>query len=202
VVIRPLNGISILFIPVIFGLNPLIQLFRKPHLKLTAISLLAFGLIISVQSIIWHWQTGLWYVYPYGNESLNLAKPQLTELIFGFNCGWAIYTPVPFIALVLCLIFLFVRQKIRQAIWMFVCSFSLLYLLSSWYYLHYGCTVGCRPITEFYGPLFIAFAYSINSFIKSKFLRLFLILFCEDDFDKLRNLGSIDSGLECTLLLN
>jgi hypothetical protein len=177
VVIRPLNGIAILFIPVIFGLSPLIQLFRKPHLKLTAMSLLAFGLIISVQSIIWHWQTGLWYVYPYGNESLNLAKPQLTELIFGFNCGWAIYTPVPFIALVLSLIFLFVRQKIRQAIWMLVCSFSLLYLLSSWYYLHYGCTVGCRPITEFYGPLFIAFAYSINSFIKSKWSIVILLLF-------------------------
>jgi hypothetical protein len=177
VIIRPLNGISILFIPIIFGLKPFAQLFKKTRLKHTAISILTAFLILSLQSLIWHWQTGLWYVYPYGNESLNLSHPQLYELIFGYNCGWALYTPVPFIALVLSLFLLFIKLQFRQAIWMFVCSFCLLYLLSSWYYLHYGCTVGCRPITEFYGPLFIVFAYSINSFLKSKWSIIILMIF-------------------------
>ena len=177
VIIRPLNGIAVLFIPIIFGIKPLTELFQKPSLKLTLISIFSACLVLSLQSLIWYWQTGLWYVYPYGNESLNLANPQLFELVFGFNCGWAIYTPVPFIAMVLSLILFLIKNQFRQAIWMFVCSFSLLYLLSSWYYLHYGCTVGCRPITEFYGPLFIVFAYATNSFIKSKWSKIILLLF-------------------------
>jgi hypothetical protein len=177
VIIRPLNGISVLFIPIIFGLKPFIQLFKNPQFKFTVIGIVSAILVLSLQSLIWHWQTGLWYVYPYGSESLNLAKPQLSELIFGFNCGWAIYTPVPFIALLISLFFFFFKHQFRQGIWMFVCSFTLLYLLSSWYYLHYGCTVGCRPITEFYGPLFIAFAYSANSLMKSKWSKIILLLF-------------------------
>lgn len=176
-IIRPLNGIAVLFIPIIFGLKPFIQLFQKSYLRLTALAIFSAFIILSLQSIIWHWQTGLWYVYPYGNESLNLAHPQLFELVFGYNCGWALYTPVPFIALVISLLFFFIKKQFRQGMWMFVFSFGLLYLLSSWYYLHYGCTVGCRPITEFYGPLFIAFAYSLNSFIKTNGAKIILLVF-------------------------
>jgi hypothetical protein len=180
VIIRPLNGISILFIPIVFGLNPFLQLFNKAHIKFTILALLAALFILSIQSSIWHWQTGLWYVYPYGSESLNLKNPRIFDLVFGYNCGWAIYSPLPFLILVLSLVFLFIKKQFRQALWMFVFSFFLLYLLSSWYYLHYGCTVGCRPITEFYGPLFIAFAYSANPYIqslKSKTLLLILTTF-------------------------
>jgi len=176
VIIRPLNGISILFIPIVFGLKPFRLLFNKAHLKFTIIALISALFVLGIQSSIWHWQTGLWYVYPYGNESLNLLEPHVLELVFGFNCGWAIYTPLPFLILVFSLLFLFVRKQMRQGIWMSVFSIALLYLLSSWYYLHYGCTVGCRPITEFYGPLFIAFAYSAKPYIRTNWSKSILLL--------------------------
>lgn len=172
VLIRPLNGIAILFIPLLFSANELKTFFSGKSLFTTMSGLLTAMAVLSVQSAIWYWQTGSFLVYPYGNETLNLTDPKLFELIFGFNCGWAVYSPLPFLMLLFCLFFLFAQKAYRQGFWTLISALTILYLLSCWYYLHYGCTLGCRPITEFYGPLLIIFAYSARHYTRFIWFRL------------------------------
>jgi hypothetical protein len=175
--IRPLNGIAILFVPVIFNGKEFLSFFTAPKIHLTLLSCVSTFLVISLQSLLWFWQTGLFYVYPYGTEKLNLQNPRMIELVFGFDSGWAIYSPLPFLILLSALLLLVWQKRFRQFIWASLCSLSILYLLSCWYYLHYGCTIGCRPITEFYGPFFILFAAaSVSLFRKTWFKLIFFSL--------------------------
>lgn len=173
--IRPLNGVSLLFIPVILNKNVLFRLFSVKFRNI-----LFFGssavLMVSVQSILWYIQTGKFYVYPYGGEKLNLMDPKIPELIFSFDCGWAIYTPLPFLVLCVSLLLLTFRKEYRKALFAGTASLSVLYLLSCWYYLHYGCTVGCRPITEFYGPLALLAGAAFKPYLKKKISAIFLTL--------------------------
>lgn len=171
-IIRPLNGISILFIGVIFSLKEFFKLFNKSNRKALLFGLITCLSILSIQSILWYLQTGKLYVYPYGDEKLNLSNPQIYDLVFSYNCGWAVYTPLAFVLLIASLIALIVQRKIKQAIWAFSISFLIIYLLSCWYYLHYGCTIGCRPITEFYGPLCLVFGYAFKPYLQSKLFKI------------------------------
>lgn len=164
-IIRPLNGVAILFVPVILQAPVLRSVFKDKFRNLPGFGFTAAG-ILSIQSIIWYLQTGRLYVYPYGDEKLNLLQPRISELIFSFDCGWAIYTPLPFLLLCISLILLVIQGKYRKAAFSFIAAFSILYLLSCWYYLHYGCTVGCRPVTEFYGPLAVLAGSACGPFLK------------------------------------
>lgn len=172
VLIRPLNGIAIFFLPIVFSAGGLIAFFKRRQLLITLIGLIAAVSVLSIQSALWYWQTGSLLVYPYGNETLNLTDPKLFELMFGFNCGWAVYSPLPFLMLLFCLFFLFAQKAYRQGFWTLISALTILYLLSCWYYLHYGCTLGCRPITEYYGPLLIVFAYSVRHYTRFIWFRL------------------------------
>ncbi len=170
--IRPLNGIAILFVPLIFSLQEFRSFFSRRHIDKTVLIGLCVLCMLSIQSLLWYWQTGLFYVYPYGEEKLNLLNPHLIELVFGFDCGWAIYTPLPFLMLLFALYMLWRKRQYKKFVWATVCSISILYLLSCWYYLHYGCTVGCRPITEFYGPITILFGFACVHLFRRKWFKL------------------------------
>ena len=176
VFIRPLNGIAILFVPIVFGSGSLNTFFRKQHLGKTVLIVLSCLGILSIQSMLWFWQTGLFYVYPYGQEKLTLLNPRIAELVFSFDSGWAIYTPLPFLALLFSIIALIIRKQYFRSVMVILCSFAILYLLSCWYYLHYGCTAGCRPITEFYGPLIVLCGYSISGLHLKKWLRYLMFV--------------------------
>lgn len=158
--IRPLNGIIIFLIPIILGnVKPYLPtLFKSRNLFFTLTSVALFPML---QSVIWYWQTSQFYVYPYAGEKLDILSPQILEFLFGFNVGWAIYTPSAFLLLLSGLTILFIKRHYRLAICTAIFGFVLIYLLSSWHYLHYGCTSGCRPITEFYGSFTLLFAYSL-----------------------------------------
>lgn len=168
VCIRPFNGIALLFVPVVFSLGFLKALGVKKSARYAAVFFMGAGILLAVQSLLWHWQTGQWYVYPYIGEQLNLKSPALFEFVFGFNCGWAIYAPLPFAMLLIALASLALSGNFRKFVWAGFASISILYLLSCWYFLHYGCTAGCRPVTEFYAPLLILFMGAIKPWMHVK----------------------------------
>lgn len=167
--IRPFNGIAILFVPLILGRGLLKNKLKFFIKHATGFSIAGLA-VLCVQLALWKWQTGSWYVYPYGNESLNILKPALFEFVFGYNCGWALYTPLPFAMLLISIAALAFGGKLLKAAGTALTALSILYLLSCWYYLHYGCTAGCRPITEFYGPLLILFTVSVKPWLNRKWL--------------------------------
>lgn len=155
--IRPLNAIVLFLVPIIFY-GQIIHIIKR-HTVALVLAILSTGIFPFIQAYLWHWQTGQWYVYPYGNETLNLAQPQLLDFIFGYNCGWALYTPGAFLMVVLGLAGLVAKRQYGRTILSFIGILLVLYLMSSWYYLHYGCTAGCRPITDYYGLLALLMAY-------------------------------------------
>ncbi len=173
ITIRPLNGLFLFVIPIILGLKSFKTLFLNLKTYLFAL----FGLIVpSIQVYLWHWQTTKYYIYPYVNEYLNFKEPKIFELLFSYDCGWFVYTPIPFIVLILSIVFLVIKKKIKLAITSTLLIFSILYLISCWYYLHYGCTISCRPLTEYIFPILILFSYSSYQYFKFKFYKLSFFL--------------------------
>lgn len=174
VVIRPLNGILVFLIPIVFNWKDIHAHFLGTFSK-TLINMLALAFFPLVQSAAWYWQTGQWVIYSYGEETLHLNAPRMLDFLFSYDCGWVIYTPSAFLLAVSGITLVIRYRKYKLAIGSALFALTLIYLLSSWYYLHYGCTAGCRPITEYYGLMALLFAYSWPKASGSKPLRMTLI---------------------------
>ena len=172
-VIRPLNGIVILLAPIILY-GQIIHIIKN-YYKYILAALIAAMIFPAIQSYLWHWQTGDWYVYPYGEEKLNLLQPQLFEFIFGYNCGWALYTPGALLMVIIGLTGLVIKKQYARAILSIFGITATLYLMSCWYYLHYGCTAGCRPITDYYGLFLLLMAYGFRELTQNRWFRYSLI---------------------------
>ena len=161
IMIRPVNALA--------GLALLGFMNQTAWLKIRSnwvLNLLYFLLgivsLLALQSLIWYWQTGQFLVYPYGQEGLHLLEAKPFEFVFGYNCGWALYTPLMVLLLLISILLLALQKQWSKCLLIGITSYVIIQVLSSWYYLHYGCTVGCRPITEFYGLIGIAVASSIR----------------------------------------
>lgn len=179
-IIRPLNGIVILLAPIILY-GYFISTIKK-HFSSILLALIAVIIFPAIQSYLWHWQTGNWYVYPYGEEKLNLLQPQLVEFIFGYNSGWALYTPGALLMVLIGLSGLVVKKQFVRAGLSLVGITAVLYLMSCWYYLHYGCTAGCRPITDYYGLFVLLMAYGFRELVKNTWIRYGLLTLLSSSF--------------------
>ncbi len=166
-IIRPLNGIVILIVPIIWG-KSFFTLLKHKNIVLTIVASCFFPM---VQSLLWFWQTGQLYVYPYGKETLDLSHPQLFEFIFSYNCGWAVYTPGIVLVLLTSIALLIFQKQFTKATLSIIIGIVTLYLMSCWYYLHYGCTAGCRPITEYYSLIVLLAGYSTKTILNSSKIR-------------------------------
>ncbi len=178
--IRPLNAIVIFLVPIIIY-GQIIGIIKKQPIALL-LAILSSCLFPLIQAYLWHWQTGQWYVYPYGNESLNFAHPQLFEFIFGYNCGWALYTPGAFLMVVVGLAGLIAKRQYGRGVFSGIVILMVLYLMSCWYYLHYGCTAGCRPITDYYGLFMLMMAYGFRELTRNKWVKYVVLLLFSTSF--------------------
>jgi hypothetical protein len=71
---------------------------------------------------------------------------------------------------------LIIQRKFKVLLAVILILLPSIYIIASWYYIHYGCTLGCRPITEFYGPIILLFAYSIRPVLKKKWFSVSFIV--------------------------
>jgi hypothetical protein len=87
-------------IPILWGLRPDRQVLAArlafwrrhlPHLLLAAVAGAAIG---SIQLLYWHYVTGHWLVYSYGDQSFSWLRPHLYDGIFSFRSGWLTYSPL------------------------------------------------------------------------------------------------------------
>jgi hypothetical protein len=173
IAIRPLNGLIILCFPIISCFNSIKSLQKK---STTLLFLLGFSIAPFIQSYLWFWQTGKWYVYPYVNEHLEFKNPKLYELLLGFDCGWLIYTPLPLTALIVSLILLILQGRIKLFTAILLLSSSVIYIVSCWYYIHYGCTVSCRPLVEYIFPILLLFGFVANKYQLKKQFKIAIVL--------------------------
>jgi hypothetical protein len=149
IVIRPVNALIILFIPFIAGAPGVISQgwrFMIHNFKYLAAAFFAACLPIIVQLLLWHWQTGKFVVYSYGNESIEWGNPKMWHILFGYRKGWFVWTPLAFIGV--CSLFIFIKDWFR---FLTVMLFLLvvIYVLSCWWTADYGMSFGAREFIEF-----------------------------------------------------
>jgi len=175
--IRPLNGIVIFAIPFIAGSfentkNLFIFLWNKRFQ--TVLSLAIISVIVSIQLLVWYFQTGDWLLYSYQGEGFDFLNPQFLPILFGFRKGLFIYTPLmllPFIAV----IYLSIKNRLFTALSWLVFFVLLTYLLSSWWSWYYGVSYGLRAYIDFYTILLIPFAIVLNVIARS-FKAVFIVV--------------------------
>jgi hypothetical protein len=162
VLIRPVNGLVLLALPVVAGHRSgalILRIVKRPGVLVTA--LLAGAALIAVQPVLWYLQTGQWFEWGYRNEGFHWDRPEIMEVLFGFRRGLFMWTPL-LILPALCTILLWRRDRIRSA-------FSLLYwavntyVIASWWIWYYGSGFGNRVFIDHLPVLVIPMALVLGN---------------------------------------
>jgi len=163
VLIRPTNCVVILLIPFLFNTGEEARLLagyvQKRKLSLL-IFLAAFLIVVSVQMILWHIQTGHWIIWSYKDEGFLFGHPQIKNELLSFKKGLFIYTPLIFLSLLGCF-----RLLRRDLIRFFSISLFMIistYIIASWWNWYYGDSFGARAFIDYYGIYALLLAILLN----------------------------------------
>lgn len=154
------------------------NLTAKP-LKIIIGFLIVF-LVFSIQMIVWYLQSGHFLLDSYQDSKFNFLHPHFYDVLFSFQKGLFVYTPVLLFALFFVLLKIIKRQYYLAFSWFF--AFLIInYFISSWEYWQYGASFGMRPYIDFLAFFFIAIALflnEVNKWFKVVFipLSLFFVL--------------------------
>jgi hypothetical protein len=150
IAIRPVDVLMVGLFPIVAGSWRTMWSALQYTLK-NPIYLIA-GLLLScipsvIQSILWHWQTGHYFVYSYGNEGFNWSRPEIINILFSYSRGWFVYTPVAFIGLLGILLY-WRKDKFRVTASLIFIAVAV-YVLSCWWWWSFGCGFGHRAFIDF-----------------------------------------------------
>lgn len=152
---RPQNGFIAIALPFLAGNPGSFALIVKTLLKRNIIIkvVLALVSVLMLQVSLWYVQTGYMLVYSYGNESFDFFNPQLINLLWSYEKGWMIYTPLAFLGFAG--LVNFAKRSIFQASFALITFIVLAYVISCWWVWHYTSQFGQRVFIDFYGLLAI-----------------------------------------------
>ena len=171
--VRPFNALVVLAIPILVADLP--DLKNRIKILLTHRSALIIGslvilALVGLQIISWRHQSGEWILFSYPHEGFYLTKPKVLKVLFSFNKGLFIYTPL----VILCLIgarYWFHKSR-KFALFFFGFFGVITYFISAWWCWNYASGFGLRAFIDFYGIFAIPLAFLVNQ--KKSVLRLFL----------------------------
>lgn len=153
--VRPINGIIIFILPLwVNSISDLkkrtFALFRERK-KEIMVSILLLVSVVLIQCIIWMFQNGRFIQYTYKDNGLYLFSPNMLKMLFGFNSGFFIYTPLCFV-LLMGLIYYYQKNRYHFAV-LSVFFLFVFYLFSChWAYTYFD-GLGIRALVDFY-PVF------------------------------------------------
>ena len=155
VLIRPSEAVAAV-IPLLWGLGSLAAVRAKLALlreRWAHVLLLVLGGVLGVlpQPLYWHWATGHFIFYSYGNQHFSFLKPHTWEVLFSFRKGWLIYSPL----LLLPLAGLVALWRTHRGVAVPVLVFFLLnlWVVSAWDIWWYGGSIGQRALVQSYAVL-------------------------------------------------
>lgn len=175
---RPTNGLFVLLIPFVAGSwNNLKQLLKTviSDKKLTAKILIAGLIFPFATALIWYVQTGFWIVWSYGEEGFNFLNPQFFKILFSFNRGWFIYTPLALVSLT-GFIWLYRHDRFRF-VWGLFFMVIFVYVASSWWVWTYTSNFGQRTFIDLYAFIALLLAFSSKLFINKPAWKIPFIVF-------------------------
>jgi hypothetical protein len=183
--IRPTNIVIVLFF-LLYGISNFkdikirVFLFIRKYYYLLIILICAF-LVWLPQLLYWKEQTGQYFYYSYvQDEKFFFNNPQIFSVLFSYNNGWLLYSPIMFLSLA-GMVIAFKKLKLFF-IPVLIFTFTNIWIISSWWVWGYWGSYGIRPMIDSYAILSIPFALTIKvllskkSYIKYFFISILLIL--------------------------
>ena len=149
---RPTEIVAVL-LPVLWGLGSLADVrarlvfFRRQVPKII-LAVVVAGLVAGIQPLYWHYVSGEWLVYSYGDQSFSWKHPHLTDVLFSARAGWLIYSPM----MIFAVLGFFQLRRRQPAIFPGILSFCLvfLYITAAWDIWWYGGSLGMRALVQSY----------------------------------------------------
>lgn len=171
--VRPINVIVLMILPFWLGSfsefkSVIKQLLHASKTKIS-ISIISCLVVLSVQSIIWYFQNGKLIQWTYKDNGLYLFSPNTLQMLFGFNSGFFIYTPLC-LFLLLGLIPMYNEHKYKFTVLALFVLFMFYILSCHWAYTYFD-GLSIRALVDFY-PVFAIvgvklFSGKIVGFLKS-----------------------------------
>jgi hypothetical protein len=176
--IRPVNILIILFLPILFPSLKAFWVFLKEKvfsIKIMGTALLAFLAVVSLQFIMYKVQIDQWYIYSYSHEKFYFLDPHFIDFLFSIRKGFFVYTPL----FIFSIIGLFYWRKDNkfQPLWWLGCFVFITYIFSSWHMWWYGGTLGTRVFIEYYFLWMIPLAILLNK-LKGVSLKVVMVIAC------------------------
>ena len=163
ILIRPINLMILLSWPFLAGsLKALLDglKFALSNYKKLLVSTLIFGVIVSIQLIVYKISTGHFIIYSYQEEGFNFLDPHFMDILFSYKKGLFLYTPMYLLAM-FGLIPLFKRNKFAAVTWLAFFVF-ITYIFSSWWMWYYGGSFSSRVYVEYIPVFMILFAILLS----------------------------------------
>jgi hypothetical protein len=163
VLIRPSEAVAAV-VPVLWGVGSLATARQKLTLlrqRWPDVALLALGGVLGAlpQALYWHWATGHWLFYSYGDQHFSFLKPHLLKVLFSFRKGWLVYSPL--LLLVLAGFVPLWRQHRGLAVPALVYFLLNLWVVSAWDIWWYGGSLGQRALVQSYAVLGLPWAAAV-----------------------------------------
>ena len=126
--------------------------------------------------LFWYLQSGKWIVWSYQNEGFYFSRPAIANVLFSYDKGWFVYTPLALIAMIGFLP-LWRRNKVAS-ISLFITLLAALYFNAAWWCWDYSNSFGMRPMADFYSLIAILIAILLCSLqkISMKFLAAIVLI--------------------------
>ncbi len=164
VLTRPTHISILLLVPFLAGNTGNLAGFTKSLLagrKPAAVFILILVAGITLQCLVWYWQTGHLFIWSYRNEGFRFTTPEITNVLFSYRKGFFIYTPLALLSLA----GLFVLAPASRLQFFSVAGFLVLatYVIASWWNWYYGDGFGLRAFIDYYGVFAILLALLLNS---------------------------------------
>lgn len=160
ILIRPTNGVVILMIPFLVQGREAFFSYNWKHAHLIT-SLLIISAFVFTQMLLWHVQTGNWLVWSYSGEGFYFTRPALSGVLFSYDKGWFVYTPLAFISMIGFVPLWKISR--RAAVFIAVTLLAAIYFTAAWWCWNYANAFGMRPLIDFYALVSILLALFISS---------------------------------------
>ena len=162
VLIRPVNALVLLAVPVVAGRDTFAlfaRLFQRPLVLMCA--LFAGSLVVGIQLALWHAQTGHLFEWGYKGEGFHWGRSEMFKVLFGFRRGLFLWTPF-FLLAALSVLLLWRRDRVRSVSAGIYWTANTL-VISSWWIWYYGSGFGSRVFIDHYPALVLPMALVLNS---------------------------------------
>lgn len=161
VLLRPVNGLVILAVPVVLGNGALAFvrtcMERRGSLLL---AVLAAGVVVFIQSLLWHAQTGRFWADGYRGEGFHWDRPRIAEVLLGIRRGLFLWTPLLLLA-AFSACWIWRRERVRSlAVLLYWAANT--YVIASWWIWYYGSGWGARVYIEHYPVLLLPLALMLQ----------------------------------------